>query len=325
MRSKTSILLALTVLAMLWRVAGSLDMQGRGVIGIDQNDDEITLVKEGFPAAAAGVLTGDRVVVVEDGGKSPRAGDPVIYTVEREGAELKFEMVAVPLPGSIRAVMLGGAAMGLVFLSCGWFAFLRVGHGASWLFALYGLAEFVHWGGYPSPGSESLQNAVWTVLFLSTMCAASLFLHFTLVFPEPWPSASSRKIRVALYGPPVVGLLLGLAMMVRLAEQALLIAFALLQNLQAYLYTIIALIVVIVRLRRMSSLERGSSGLRLLLWTYLAATVPYLTVMIVEAAAPTVSIPGGGSFPYTLLFTLIPLSVATAIIRNERSQVRPDP
>ena len=47
---------------------------------------------------------------------------------------------------------------------------------------------------------DALQSVVWTVLFLSTMFASSFFLHFTLVFPEPWPSASSTKIKRLLYG-----------------------------------------------------------------------------------------------------------------------------
>ena len=47
----------------------------------------------------------------------------------------------------------------------------------------------------------------------------------------------------------------------------------------------------------------------------LAAYIPYLIVLLLEAVAPSVPIPGGlGAYPYTLLFVLTPVAFLYAIL-----------
>ena len=82
------------------------------------------------------------------------------------------------------------------------------------------------------------------------MCASTFFLLLTLVFPAPWPAASSRKILLLLYVPLVVGLLCGLSTIAFPSQNNLVAIFALVQNLQAYPFMIAALVVLIVRVRR---------------------------------------------------------------------------
>jgi len=73
-----------------------------------------------------------------------------------------------------------------------------------------------------------------------------------------------------------------------------------------------------------AAVDRRASGLNVMLWGLLLATVPYLIALVIEAAVPSIQLPGGlGSFPYTLFFTLIPLSVTYALLKHGRSVTRP--
>jgi hypothetical protein len=58
----------------------------------------------------------------------------------------------------------------------------------------------------------------------------------------------------------------------------------------------------------------------------LAAYVPYLLVLLIEAVAPEVPIPGGvGAYPYTLLFLLNPIAFLYAILRSAEIHSRRGP
>jgi hypothetical protein len=95
------------------------------------------------------------------------------------------------------------------------------------------------------------------------------------------------------------------------------VLFFAVENLHAYAATLAGLAIVVVRLRRTAVEERRETGLRVILWGSLAATVPYVLVSAFEAAAPGQTLPGGlGSEDYVLLFTLIPLSLLYALLRR---------
>ena len=74
---------------------------------------------------------------------------------------------------------------------------------------------------------------------------------------------------------------------------------------------------IVVRIRKADSIERRESGLNVMLTGMLAAYIPYLIVLLLEAVAPSVPIPGGlGAYPYTLFFVLTPIAFLCAILKG---------
>ncbi len=306
------IVMVTTTLTLTFRVSGTASYLAMGMLGLEQETGEIVGLEPGMPAERAGLQVGDRIVEADGADRRPRIGENVTYIVERNGERLRFDLEAAPVPGTTLAFLVASGVMGLAFLGIGVFVFLRTGTVPGILLASYGICQALHWGGNPDTSSAALRDAMTILILLATMLAASFLLHLALAFPPSWPVANRRRTWVWLYAPAAVALVFALV-----GQE---VAFYLLMNLQAYLYTLAAFVVMCVRWRRADPTQRKTHGLGVMIWGFLAGVVPYLAALVISAAAPEVELPGGlGPFPYTLFFALIPAAFAFGILRAQPS------
>jgi hypothetical protein len=319
------LLVAVSVLfAVVWGLFGTANNLSRGVVGVERENGEVVSLAAGTPAESSDLRVGDRVQRVEDAEGLVPAGRTVTYVVERDGITRRIEIRAAPLTGAPRMALIATTVMGLIFLVCGGVVFGVRRDAAGALFALSCSATAVHWGGFPATGSDLLLRASLMVLMLATGLEASFLLHFALRFPARCRLLERSSTRWWLYGPVLLELLLaptGIALMAAASEASTPVqtVFFLLVNVHAYLYTLLVLITLVVRFRRMDATDRRDSGVGLMILGLLGATIPYLAALVLEAAG--VELPGGlGSYPFTLFFTLIPLSFGVALLRAHRGE-----
>ena len=214
-------------------------------------------------------------------------------------------------------LVLATSWMGLAFLACGALVLARTRNKRSAVFALYAICAAFHWGGPLHAADEQLQQAIWMLYFLvSAMLAQAAFLHFTLVFPEPWSWASRHATRLVIYFPVALGLVAG-AMAVAAAPdssgEAWQHKFLILESLQANLFAAAGLIILVIRCLRARPVDgpRSITGpMAIGAWL---SVLPWVAAMALEAQG--VAVPGGAS-AYTLLFVVAPLVFTWAILRH---------
>ncbi len=309
---------SIMLLGLVWWVFGVTGTLRLGMVGVEVEDDRITRILPGTPAERAGLRVGDRVAAIEGDEGTVGVGRTLIYSIERDGELEQVALQAASWRGPQRNVMLATIVMGLLHLLCGVTAWFGAPGKAGNLFALFCATTAVHWSGFRPTTSDAIEWAFFTVLLLGTGFAASFLLHFTLVYPRPWSPEARRVTRVVLYGPPALAVLVAVVSVALHGgpmSNGLQGVFFLLTNVPGYLFSSLALIVVIVRIRRTDPIERRDSGLNVMLAGMLAAYVPYLLVMLLEVVAPSVPIPGGvGAYPYTLFFVLTPVAFLYALL-----------
>lgn len=209
--------------------------------------------------------------------------------------------------------------MGLLYLACGAVVLFRLRSEAASVFALYAFCAALHWGGPIAVSSSALQLAVWFVYFiLSAMLAEATFLLFTLTYPVAWSWGQRRLTRLVIYLPVVLGVLLaGVALAARPEDAAAAWrgAFFTLESVQANLFAATGLIFLLVRFVRAGARDgprRLTGPMALGAWI---SVLPWIVAMGVEAAGGAVP---GGSNVYTLLFGLMPVSFAYALLTEQQ-------
>lgn len=299
------------LLAFAWWLHGTTGTLQLGVTGVQVENDVITGITAGSPADRAGLEIGDRVDDVLGDEGTLGAGRDLTYTISRDGESRTISLQAAPWRGAQRDVMLATLAMGFVHLACAAVAWFATRGKAAALFTLFCATTAAHWSGFRPTDTDATAWAWFTVLLLGTGFSSSFLLHFTLAYPRAWTMEDRRGVRIALYAPPVLALIVAVASVAlyeSTAREPLQGAFYLLTNVPGYLYSLLALVVVTVRIRRSEGGERRA-GLHLLLLGMLVAYVPYLVFSLVESVAPSVPIPGGlGAYPYTLFFVVTPVA-----------------
>ncbi|MCZ6807922.1 MAG: PDZ domain-containing protein [Deltaproteobacteria bacterium] len=312
---------SIMLLTLAWWVFGVTGTLRLGMVGVEVEDDYITRVLPDTPAERAGLRVGDRVAAIEGDEGMIEVGRTLEYLVERDSFFERIVLQAASWHGTQRNVMLATIAMGLLHLLCGAAAWFYAPGKAGNLFALFCATTAVHWSGFRPATSDVNEWAFVSVLLLGTGFAASFLLHFTLVYPRPWSLEARRVTRAVLYGPPVLAFLVAVVSVALHGgpmSSGLQAVFFMLTNIPGYLFSLLALVVIGVRIRKADATERRNSGLNVMLVGMLAAYVPYLLVMLLEVVAPSVPIPGGvGAYPYTLFFVLTPVAFLYALLTRD--------
>ena len=189
--------------------------------------------------------------------------------------------------------------------------------GGLWAVALASFAA-IHWGGPVAVGDNQLQLAIWLVYFtVSVMLTESAFLHFTLVFPEPWSWGPRHATRFVIYLPVVLGMVAAFMVLATAPDpvsdgwQG---KFFILETLQSNLFALAGLVVLAIRCFRARPADgpRSITGpMAVAAW---AAVLPWTAVMALESRG--VAVPGGSDV-YTLFFVITPLVFTWAILRYE--------
>lgn len=237
-------------------------------------------------------------------------------------AVVLFDLSSSPLLGDEPTrgdlnLLLARNLMGLAFLVCGAIVLARLRSKRSAVFSLYAFCAGVHWGG-PLAVGEELQIAVWLFYFVvSAMLAGAAFLHFTLVAPEPWRWAPRHRTRIAIYFPVVLGVLAaGLALGSGPGSpqaQAWQDKFFMLEAVQANLFALLGMIVLVIRFARAGENDgprRLTGPMAFAAWL---AVLPWVLAEAVNSMGG--SVPGGADV-YTLLFVLTPVVFAWALLRH---------
>jgi hypothetical protein len=206
--------------------------------------------------------------------------------------------------------------MGLVFFACGAIVLLRLRTKRSAVFSLYAFCAAIHWGG-PFAVGEELQTGVWLLYFLvSAMLAEAAFLHFTLVFPEPWSWVPRHRTRIAIYFPVVLGVIaagLALGSAPDSAAESWLDKFMLLEVLQANLFALAGMLVLVVRFVRVAPLDGPRRITGPMVFGAWLSVLPW--VLATALGQLGVRVPGQAD-AYSLGFVLMPLVFTWALVQH---------
>jgi len=317
-------LILVSGLTVIWIVMATAGMTSHGVLGYEtDSENRIVAFSPGGPASKSGLRVGDRINNIEGKDGRLQAGQTVTLVVVREGETLRFNMTAIPRPKAYRMFRLASGIMALGFLFCGLVAFLLTCSRPSIIFLLYGICRAIHDSGQPNTSSTELQNLIHSIVLLAMMLSASLFLHFTLIFPKRWTISLRKSTWVWLYMPVVLAFLLTAVKTVLPSTNPTAISltsvFYYVALIPAYLFTLLAVLVIVTRFLRAKIKERQTFGLDIMLWGTALAFLPYFVVLVIEAQLPSITIPGGqGSHLFTLFFIFLPITFTYAILKNHQ-------
>ncbi len=214
-------------------------------------------------------------------------------------------------PTEVRAVF---ALMGLWFAACGVWVGLRVPGRSAAVFAGFGLAGGLHWGGPLAWGSEAAQILLLAVyVVVSTALAQSLFLHLAVCFPEPLPSARHRGWLTVIYLPVLVGVALLVALLLSPTAPWLMNGVIALFPV-GVIYSLVAGAVWIRRWFRSGREERSTGGWRWVVPVLVASWLPHALVSSIGPVVP----------PYDGLFDL-PMGAIPAVLALALNRARAAP
>ena len=213
--------------------------------------------------------------------------------------------------------------MGLLFIGCGLAAWFRVRSEVAALFALYGLFYGMHWGGVIPANDEWFVNTYRLLhLVLSGILSQAFLLHFALLYLRTTTILSWRPSLYIIYAPAAVSVLL---MLVAILFQT---NAALLAEVEGWLqfsetvftngYFLLAALVIWGAWWRADKESRRDSDVSRLAVGLLVAISPYLGSIILNAIASVPWIYRFGAAPYTLFFSLIPVTFLIAILKQYR-------
>lgn len=310
MADNKTLVLALLLIAILWRISTWWSFAAIGYIGISENEEgHITAVSAASPAEASGIRAGDQIISVEgmerDG--RPFPGQQLVYTIERDGSQQIFTLKAARY---FTTPILG--IMGLLIVILGFWIFRKHRNLLSFIFFLYCFVMCIHWGGYPQV-AENAQGILVRIYILISIFLGSLILHFALTYPGNLKLSSSKFFLT--YFPGIIGLVL---FVVSFFVADLITTF---QALEALLVTLFALIGGIILFRKYFKTprnDRHAIGIGVICSGILLANLPYM----LSEFLPFMDF--GGQIEhliYRLFFIFQPIAFAMGINRLSRNKV----
>ena len=206
--------------------------------------------------------------------------------------------------------------MGLIFLGCGLLVLHKTNRMRAAVFALYAISASVHWGGVFALPDGWQMWAVYGYFIVGAILAESAFLHFSLVFPEPWNWGTKNSVRLAIYFPVALGIvaaIMGLVSDPETSGSGWFDKFMILETFQSYGFAAAGLIIFTVRFFRATPWDGPRNVTGLLMISGWLSVLPWLIAMGIEAAGQAVP---GGSDVYTLAFVILPICYAYAVLNH---------
>ncbi|HXV75732.1 MAG TPA: hypothetical protein VD788_05380 [Candidatus Polarisedimenticolaceae bacterium] len=216
-------------------------------------------------------------------------------------------------------VRLALAGLGLLFVACGMWAWHRRPGVPTRLFALYGLASGLHWGGPLGIGTSDLQTfeLVFYVV-ASSVLGGTLLLHLALVFPRRLPPSTLAGAMAVLYAPATIGGLSALGSLAAAGRSLVVVNRVLpLLLVVATAYGYAAAASWIGRLI-LSPADRRAGSLPLIVTALLGGALPHL---VVSSIGPPHELGG----LWNLLLAAFPIALAFALIRDRVEPASPPP
>ncbi len=321
-RHKT-LFLALAAVLAVWGVLGALDIPNQPYSGYSTGSDfEVTGIAADGPAAAAGLVEGDRIVSIagvsvgEAGALAdlPRAGigETRSIVVDRDGQQTTVDLTyGSPTSSSARGsyfTLLIGAA----FLFLGLWAYLKAPHAGTLLLVVLGclLGPALLSGPYVPPGA--LTTVMAMIAVSGIVLGFAVLLDFVLRSGRANGYTSGGGGPRWLYWPAllIAVMLAGLNVLQPDFGGALSIVFQVMFGGFFLFYFTGSLVMVIRNHRKADPTLREARGLGLMLAGALIGLAP-LTVAFVASLLPgNVTIPGAEYLAFTLVAVPVTFSLA---------------
>jgi membrane-associated protease RseP (regulator of RpoE activity) len=319
----------LVVVVFIWGLIGTLDIKNIPYTGyILSPDRTVTIVREGSPAASAGVNLGDTVtkidnIPVADFGSlaaqpRPSIGSEGSITVKRGETErtLTFKYGSQPivdLIASFGAVTLTG----LAFLILGLMVYRKKPTRLSTMFCSMSLLFAVVLFNNPYFASSVQRRLVGGALNFLLAILFAVVLDYCLRFPQTKKILASRPwLRQAIYvivgafGVMVATIIITTPTMTPVRSVILSLTFSLIFG----GYILLSVIAVVHSYIKATTEERSAAGLNLMLLGMVIGFGPLLLSILVHTISPHMGdLPGERFYGITLL--AIPIGLAMALMK----------
>lgn len=320
----------LAIALLVWGALGAREVTRTPYAGYRlSSDNVITQVREGSPAAIAGLKAGDQVTKIDnvpvgsvagfyERGR-PAIGSTGSVTVKRGGTEqtITFKYAERPMGDLLVASI--GLLTGLAFLIFGMLAYLKNPTRLSTTLCALSLMLALLFLQGPYISSAALRRGINAVISVVVGIMLATLLDYCLSYPRVKEVLASRPwLRQAIFGiAPLMGLIVGL---INLAAPNISATNSLLLGVAIGViyggYVLLAVVAVIHSYVKAGAEERSASGLNLMLAGMVIGFGPLIVSILAHTILPHIGdLPGERFWPITSL--AIPISLALALMKLE--------
>ena len=338
-RYKTLFLL-LAAVVLIWGVVGTLDIKNIPYTGYVLSPDRIvTIVRDGSPAALAGVRVGDTVTKIDNipvtdfaslvAQQRAAINSNGSVTVKRGGTEETLTLKYGSQPLADLVANFGAVTLtGLAFLILGLMVYLKNPTRLSIMFCSMSLLfAFVLFNNPYFASSVQRRLVLGALNFLVALLFA-VILDYCLNFPRTKKIIAARPwLRQAIYiivgafGVMIATIIITTPTMTAARSTLLSLAF----NLIFGGYLLLSVIAVVHSYIKASPAERSATGLNLMLFGMLIGFGPLLLSILAHTISPHMGeLPGERFYGITLLAIPIGLALALMKLKPEPAEVPAD-
>lgn len=324
-KNRIGILISVAVIFIAWGVLGLLDSKNYTYLGYS-TDGNYTIInlEKNSPAALAGLQKGDEIV--STGGisvtdskalsKRPRAaiGETREFVIKRNGEEMTMNLTYTSLPEKDYTLNMLSFLLGVIFIVLGVFMHYRRKTSLSWTFGIFMLFfGFVFFRGpYIEPGvaNQFISSISITIVLFSFAALANYMLNY--------PPATRYNSKL-LYLPAAITALFFWILEFALPESTTTLNLIVRYLIGAVVlfYFGLSLVTLIRKYLQVSSEERKSHGLNLMLIGAILGLLPILVYFTVNTVSPATSLPGND---YVFLtFIAIPIFFSMALLHKREA------
>ncbi|MGH9839004.1 MAG: PDZ domain-containing protein [Blastocatellia bacterium] len=321
----------LAVVLFIWGAFGAMEITKASYTGYTISPDNVvTQVRAGSPAETAGVRVGDKVTKIDGDAVESVAGfyergraavdSAGSLAVMRDGVEqtLPFKYAAQPTADML-ATSGAGALIGLAFLILGLMAYLKNPTRLSTIFCALSLMLALLFLPGPYFAAAGVRRVTTAIIALIVGAMLATLLYYCLNFPRVKEVLASRPwLRQAIF---IVAPLLGLVFaLVNLAAPNISAGNSMLLNYVVGViyggYFLLAVIGVIHSYVKSGAVERGASGLNLMLLGVVIGFVPLLISILYHTILPHAGDLPGERF-WGVTWIAVPICLALALMKLE--------
>jgi hypothetical protein len=304
-----------------------MDLRNQTDLGYwTDGDNNVIRVMDGGPAAQAGFMVGDRIVM--DGGidvtdtealtmrARPVAGEGREYVVDRSGTRQTLSLTFGRIITKDVALAVAGFLIGLCFLLFGVRPYLRGPATVTTILAATSVCIGWAFVGPPYFASYALRT-FFIALFVPTIYLGLAFLlHFLLAFPTAKAFLARKNARAMLYAPAIAfGLFSIFTTIFPPAGTSAFNVFAsAFSGIVAGGYFLLAAVAIVHSNLRASAAERQAHGLGGITLAVVVAVLPIAVLILMGVVAPSVVLPG--SEFYFLTLAALPFAFGRAVMRK---------
>jgi len=335
-----TLFLLLAAVVSIWGIVGTLDIRNVPYTGYVLSPDRtVRIVREGSPAASAGVKVGDpvtkiNIIPVSDFASlaaqpRPSIGSDGSITVKRGETEetLTFKHGSQPMVSLIAGF--GATTLtALAFLILGLMAYLKKPTRLSTMFCSMSLLFAVVLFNRPYFGESVQRRLVGGVMTILLAILFAAVLNYCLNFPQTKKIIATRPwLRQAIY--VIVGAFGVMVATIGITTPPITPARSVLLSLAFSLifggYILLSVIAVVHSYIKASAQERSATGLNLMLLGMVIGFGPLLLSILVHTISPHMGdLPGERFYSISLLAIPIGLSMALMKLKREPADIPAD-